>query len=414
MMLKKALDKLSGFKTQLSKPVKPKTAYKIRHLGSPIENMNLARTEYQEGKTVLESLPPIITFALTTYCNNQIPCLICDRNTRPESSDTEVNRQIIDAAKPLLQTAQLIYLHCGGEAMLSRHYDEVISSINPPTKIGFATNAMLLTKKRADLMLERDIVAGFVISLDASTPETYRIMRPSCDFETVTKNISYYTEKMKTLNYSSNIALNITICESNLKDVPNLVNLAQKVGASAVKFGHLNVGLTHNVKTVDGSDWDYVEQSRFADPSMHDEIIYETYERADKLKIKINFDGRPFIGPNAKEYELKIKPINERVGIPRVIFTPEVKWESQLHKKMGGELPPCFKPWQETVIQPNGDIRICYFHDETQFKIGNLVEDDFMSIWNSDVMVNERTEFLAKSVSSICKKSQPCIHRGRQ
>ena len=407
-MLKKALDKITGFKNHISSSLGPKKKYTIRHLGSPIENMNLARTEYQEGKTVLESLPPTITFALTTNCNNQIPCLICDRNTRPEISDTEVNKEIIEAAKPLLQTAIRIYLHCGGEAMMSRHFDDVIRSVNPPTKIAFATNAMLLTEKRTNLMLEKDVMGAFVVSMDASTPEVYRIMRPSCDFNMVTKNISYYTSKAVSLGRKPGIILNMTICEENLKDVPNLVDLAIKIGALGVDFNHLNVGLSHKIATVDDKIWDYKEQAQFKNKPLHDELIYEAYQRAEKTKIKINFVGKPFIGPNAKEYEMKIKPITDNVGFVNN------DWGSAHHKKMGGNIRPCYKPWHETVIQPNGDVRECYFHDETKFTVGNLHQSNFMEIWNSKKMVAERTEFLSKSVSNVCRQSQPCEHRGRQ
>ncbi|MBE9531562.1 MAG: radical SAM protein, partial [Proteobacteria bacterium] len=298
----------------LIKTVSPGSSTKIKYLGDPEKNAELAREEYQEGKTVLESLPPIITFALTTFCNNKIPCMICDRNTRPESGDSEVNRLAIEAAKPLLQTAKMVLLHCGGEAMLSKHFDEVISLINPPTKVSFATNAMLMTKKRADLMLEKDIMSDFVVSLDASTTETFKIMRPSSSFETILKNITYYTKRAKELKRDSNIKLNMTVCEANLKDVPGLVDIAVQVGATEVDYNHLNSGQDHAVPTTAGWDWDYKEQAKFTDKAFHDEMFMEAYRRAKKHDLIINFVGRPFIGPNAKKNEEIIEEMCGRVA----------------------------------------------------------------------------------------------------
>lgn len=395
----------------LIRSVFPGKAPKAKFLGSPLENAELARSEYSDGKTVLESLPPVVTFALTTFCNNKIPCVICDRNTRPESGDSEANRFAIEAARPLLQTAKLVLLHCGGEAMLSKHFDKVIATINAPTKVSFATNAMLLTAKRADLMLEKDIMGNFVVSLDASTPETYGIMRPSCDFKTVSKNIEYYTRKARSLKRDSNILLNMTVCEANIKDVPGLVDLAVKVGATEVDYNHLNTGLDHRVKTAAGLDWDYKEQAKFKDKVFHDDMVLEAYKRAKEKGIIINFVGKPFIGPDANKRTAIVEELCGRVAFQK---SQEDVWTSKLHKPFAPGAPPCFKPWQETVIQPLGDVRICYFHEASEYTIGNIVKTDFMNIWNSDIMIKEREEFLADGVSGICKKSQPCMHRGRQ
>ena len=65
-----------------------------RHPGAPLENARLARDEYQAGAVVLESLPPIVTLALTTFCNNRIPCVICDRNVRPACADSETSPEV--------------------------------------------------------------------------------------------------------------------------------------------------------------------------------------------------------------------------------------------------------------------------------------------------------------------------------
>lgn len=381
---------------------------KVRYPGSPLENAELARSEYEEGKTVLESLPPVITFALTTFCNNKIPCLICDRNTRPKSSDLETNKLAIEAVRPLLQTAKYVLLHCGGEAMLSKYFDEIIASINPPTRVYFATNAMLLTEKRADLMLKNDIMADFVVSLDAATPEIYRIMRPSSHFETVIKNIKYYTDKAKSLKRTSGVILNMTICESNLKDVPKLVDLAVKAGAISVDYNHLNCGLSHTVKTVDGWDWDYQEQQKFKDKDFHDEMIFEAYKQAKHHGIDINFVGKPFIGAAADEKTQISEEMCARVQFQK---SP---WKSKAHKIFAPGVQPCFKPWQETVIQPGGNVRICYFHEESRYTIDNILKTDFMDIWNSKIMIKQRKEFLASAVSKICRKSQPCMHRNRE
>lgn len=255
----------------------PRNISKVRYLGLPLENEELARTEYNSGKTVLESLPSIVTFALTTFCNSRIPCVMCDRNTRSPKSDTDTNEQVIEAVKPLMKTATYVLLHCGGEPFFSKHFDSVASIIMPPTRISFATNAMLLTKARTDRILEKDIMAGFVVSLDAATPEVYQIMRPSCDFQTVINNIKYYTQKTVALGRGhSTVTLNMTLCKANIFDAPKLVDLAVSVGAKCVDYNHLNQGLAHTEKTADGWDWNYSDQANFEDA---DYILADIFRR---------------------------------------------------------------------------------------------------------------------------------------
>lgn len=391
----------------------PRSMSDVRYLGMPLENEELARTEYNSGKTVLESLPTVVTFALTTLCNNRIPCVICDRNTRPPYGDIDTNEQVIEAVKPLLKTATYVLLHCGGEPFFSKHFDNVASMIMPPTRISFATNAMLLTKARTDRLLERDIMAGFVVSMDAATPEIYRIMRPSCDFHTVVNNIKYYTQKAEALGREhSSVILNMTLCQSNICDAPKFVDLAASIGAKCIDYNHLNKGLEHTVKTADGLDWNYSEQADFEDASFHDEMVMEAYNRAKEHGIHMMFVGKPFLGPDTDKIDPSIT--SELCGGVPFQESDEHIWKSEHHKLLAPGVPPCFKPWRETVIQPNGEVRECYFHELGDWKTGDILKDDFMAIWNSGTMIRERQQFLKNAFSKRCSVSTPCVHRQRQ
>jgi len=381
------------------------------HIGNPEANTRLIQDEYESGKTILKGLPPVVTLALTTDCNNRIPCVICDRNTRPADADCEINNEILERVVPLLKTASYVLLHCGGEAMLSRHFDKVISMISPPTRVSFATNAMLMTKKRADNMLAKDIMAGFVVSLDAATDTTYRVMRPGSKFETIINNAAYFIDRAKALGRDeSKVTLNMTLCEANIHEAPMLVDLAESIGAWGVDFNHLNVGPTHVVETSEGWNWDYVAQSQFKDKDHHDDMLLETYYKAKDKGINFALVGTPFLGQNAEKYQEIVCDMTCQVAFQE--GEEQSHWESSHHKKLS-KLPACFKPWQETVIQPNGIVRACYFHEEHLWAVGNLADSEFMSIWNSDHMVRIREQFLKNAFARCCAESQPCMHRGR-
>ncbi len=381
------------------------------YISDPVKNAELAALEYKQGKTILSSLPPIITFALTTFCSNRTPCLICDRNIRPPEGDMETNYAVINAVEPLLRTARVVLLHCGGEAMFSKYFDNVINIISPPTKISFATNGMLLTKKRADILLEKDIITIFNLSLDSATEKAYRLMRPGSDWNTVLKNIKYFINKARRLNRKdARVSLNMTVCELNLKEVPKLIDLAVEIGAYGVDFNHLNSGLSFTRKTIDNKEWNYEKQSEFKDKKLHDEMILKAYKKARKNSIRMVFVGKPFIGPGSEKIDKKIKDdLCELMTFP----VSNTIWQSPYHDNNLPGPPFCFKPWRETVIQPNGDIRICYFHDGHLYTVGNIVKSDFYKFWNSEIMIKEREQFLKNRYSEKCMASTLCLHRGR-
>lgn len=395
-----------------SRPQDRFTLSSVPYLGDPEANARLLQEEYEAGKTILTALPSVVTVALTTHCNNRIPCVICDRNTRPSHADAEINADILEKVSPLLSTARYVLLHCGGEAMLSRHFDEVISAISPPTRVSFATNAMLMTRQRADNMLEKDIMAGFVVSLDAASDKTYRIMRPGSDFDTVIGNVAYYIDKAKKLGRDeSTVKLNMTLCEANIHEAPLLVDLAERIGATSVEFNHLNVGPSHVVDTSEGWQWDYVAQSQFKDKERHDGLLLEAYYKAKELGIDFVLVGTPFLGKNADKYQEIVCDMTCQVAFQE--GEGQTHWNSPHHKKLSPKFPACFKPWQEAVIQPNGIMRACYFHEMSLWTVGNLHFSNFMEVWNSDQMIKVREQFLSHAFARCCAESQPCMHRGR-
>jgi MoaA/NifB/PqqE/SkfB family radical SAM enzyme len=390
----------------------PKSISNVQFLNKPIENAELARAEYREGETTLRSLPPMVNFSLTTYCNFQMPCLPCDRHTRHPLADSNTDNDVIDAVYPLLKTALCVVIYSGGESLLSKYFDRVIGLIDPPTRVQFATNGSLLTKRKANLMLEKDIMDLLSISLDAATPETYRIMRPSSNFENVVRNVTYYANRIRALNRDkAYVSLNMTVCRTNLEDVPKLVDLAEQVGASHIEYRHLNKGSGHVVKTVDGWDWVYSDQEKFDDAARHDELILEAYHRGKSRGIKIWFLGTPFIGPFAQQAE---EDVLRDLAKYNPSFQPdEESWYSPKRKLRGMNRHTCHGPWRKIAIQPKGDVRLCCYHDITKHKLGNVLESDILSIWNSGEMIAQRQQTLDNMFSNACLSSLPCGPRGR-
>jgi MoaA/NifB/PqqE/SkfB family radical SAM enzyme len=266
---------------------------------------------------------------------------------------------------------------------------------------------MLMTKKRVDLMLEKDIMAGFIVSLDAATPEIYKIMRPSSDFNTVTRNVAYYTKRAADLGREkSTVTLNMTLCETNIIDAPKLVLLAERLGAKAISFNPMNPGLTHVVTAPDGREWSYEREAVFSDPEKHDILLYEAWQMAQEKGLRMSSHGMPFIGPNAEGFN----DIERAMTIVPFSNDGEGQWYSSVHTPFGPCPFPCVKPWQEISIEPNGTVRSCYYHDQSVWSIGNLLQTDAFTIWNSERIVSDRELFLKTGVAPQCRLTAACQH----
>jgi len=56
----------------------------------------------------------------------------------------------------------------------------------------------------------------------------------------------------------------------------------------------------------------------------------------------------------------------------------------------------CFAPWETMIVFSNGDIPLCCRDVEGEYILGNILEDDPVSIWNSDFARSVRKAFVEK------------------
>jgi len=71
---------------------------------------------------------------------------------------------------------------------------------------------------------------------------------------------------------------------------------------------------------------------------------------------------------------------------------------------------PCRKPWENILVEVNGDCYFCCFIIRPGGKIGNLAKNDFEDIWNSRKARRIRRS-IARGVIPYC--CQICPYHGR-
>ncbi|MDP8230014.1 MAG: glycosyltransferase [Candidatus Gorgyraea atricola] len=375
----------------------------------PEYNKRLIKFEIENNISVVRSYPEEITIATTTRCNMNPPCVMCEKNLRTKEMEYDIDVDVLERIKPIFRHADRIYLHCGGEPLMTEKTFYIIDSVSPPTKIIFNTNGALFTEEKIRYMVDSEVVDIISFSLDAATEQTYRRIR-SADFNKIINNIKTLIAYRNLKNKDKPllrplVLLNFCIFKQNVMDVPDYVMLAHKLGADGIDFSHLNQGFDWQQKRKDYI-FDYKNESVLCmeDKEEHDRLISKAYELSKKCNMPINFNGNPFI---AKINNEKIKVKNELSELIK-------------YKKI------CNAPWNRAVIEIDGRVRMCYFHSSTYGTIGKLKAsnsspstlhylqfESFHELWNGKEAVSVRKEFLEKGLAKICITKNPCIFQDR-
>ena len=166
----------------------------------------------------------------------------------------------------------------------------------------------------------------------------------------------------------------MTVCRTNLDDVPKLVDLAVELGARSVSYQRLNAGLDYTARTVDGGYWNYVGESQL-DPARSDAAVREAFRKAKAAGIAASFIGKPFISQESPEAG--------PAGAERAASAEPPPGA----RENAASVQACMKPWRELSVMPDGEARICCYHDYPRCSIGNVLDGDFMEIWNSPRIV---------------------------
>jgi len=227
-----------------------------------------------------------------------------------------------------------------GETLLNPDLGEMLT-LNQCRNIDFTivTNGTLLNERNINKLKN---VSSVTVSIDSANPERYKEIR-GAKLELVINNL----KKLKQLKKDVKLSIQAVIMEETVESLPELIALAQNVGAEQVRLLHLE-GFNQDLEKKHAFNFDIVKNS-----------LQKTKELARKSKVKLE--------------------------------TPP------LHPKLRN----CFEPWLSPRISLEGDIYPCcyiyvsseptwkeYFQGvalnvpQFQYRMGNIFQDSFDKIWN--------------------------------
>ena len=236
------------------------------------------------------------------------------------------------------------------------------------------TNFTLCTKK-----LEEIIASGLSlikISLDSVMPETYEKIRGRPFFDRIVRDIEELQRlKREAGSRTPFIRLQFVLQSDNLGEVVPMVDLAHRLGANSVYFQPLETLLIPDRKE---------ELTRGVEFESLRRRLSAARDRAAELKLGTNAG---VLVPHLESYFRKYEP-----GIPQE--------------------PPqrvCLLPWFSLYITVDGNVRpCCSFGEGETFVLGNLFEESFSEIWNSEKYQRLRRQALDRQLRyTVCRNCTP-------
>ena len=278
-----------------------------------------------------------------------------DENFISKNLNFEIFKKFINQNKQLLK----IKLQGMGEPLVNNNFYKMVdyaSNLGICSEI--TTNGSLLNEKNINF-LKKSQLSRITISVDGATKKTFESIRIKSDFATVIQNSRNLVQEFKNKTIRPEISAWCTLQKKNIFEAEKIYDLCSNIGFDKLTF---QVHLT---------DWGKIEWRKINNQqqiNIQDRIILETLE---KIKKK-----------SAKE-KIKIEIFKENL----------LSYEKQ-----------CDWPWTSTYLSKTGDIvPCCIIGDEKVESFGNVNDQSFSDIWNSEKYIEFRDKIKKNEIPEYCK-----------
>lgn len=213
----------------------------------------------EHGQTQMDALPLFLTVCVTLRCN--FDCRMCyQEHDNPHSDLPDDFFRELYKILPYLR----VLTFTGGEPFLSQGCVDFLKKLDgrryPDLLISMVTNGSLLTKSFLK-QFKRTPFGRFTISLNAATPETYKLMNCGVTWNKIMKNIQalkmYFLERCQ----QASLRLSFCIARSNYHEMLEFVKLCRTLEAD---FRFLPINYNRN------------EESFFTESELVNKVLEET------------------------------------------------------------------------------------------------------------------------------------------
>lgn len=325
-----------------------------------IRKFSASVRDYLREPEVMRSTPLFLQVEPTILCNLECSLCINPFLPRARTSLTIARFQRILDEVPSTTKISLVGI---GESFMNKELWAIIRAARARgIQIGTTSNGTILTEKLLLEIVESDL-DWLNFSIDGATKETYERLRPGAEFEKMLANVRRI---VSALNGRSrpDLAIWFLASRENVHELPDMVELVRSLGIRSLN--------TQGVHYWGHPDWHDLATQANAIPNL-EAILRETKRRAHRAGIAFAWHNFP-------------DPAAER----------QCKW-----------------PWKGAYITADGFVTPCCENgsDPIRINFGNVFEQPFAEIWNSEKYQAFRRELKSRNERPAICADCPSYHK---
>jgi len=298
---------------------------------------------------------PIVILMPHSACNCR--CVMCDIWKDNKNLKQLTENDITNLISSFKKYGTQQVLMSGGEALLNPNFFRFCEILQQHRiKVTLLSTGLSIAKNAEQIVRH---VHDVIVSLDGDEALHDEIRNIPGAFNKMRTGI----EKIRELDPQFRITARTVIHRLNFRAWSKIIDAALELGLNQISFLPADVSSQAFNREI---RWDRLRQNEIAVPEWELNILQEII---DKLLIehKAEFESG-FIA----ESPLKLQKIFS-------YYAAFYQWNEFPYKK-------CNAPWVSTVIEADGTVRPCFFHDA----IGNIRQDSLENILNSEKAIEFR------------------------
>jgi MoaA/NifB/PqqE/SkfB family radical SAM enzyme len=321
------------------------------------------------------SVPPLprhLQVEVTSACN--LRCAMCLVRYRPPINKLEgaIDAKLFYRLLDDLPELERLTLQGLGEPLLHPRLLEFIAFTHDRgTKVGFNTNATLLSRSKADAL----VAAGLDwlhVSLDGASAATYESIRDGARLPVVLRNLAGLSDARARAGVTRpHIQVVFVAMRRNVEELPSLVRLLDDIGVSDLRVQNLS--------------HDFAD----TDPAGGYREIRE-YAREQSL-----WDGDAVARRAFAEATGEAVARGIRLRLP---------YPAEARRPLDPGAPGCTWPWDAAYITSQGIVQpCCMVMGDDRVALGCLTEASFAEIWSGPAYVEFRQRLLSGAPPEVCR-----------
>jgi MoaA/NifB/PqqE/SkfB family radical SAM enzyme len=318
---------------------------------------------------IVPELPTTLYLETTNRCDSL--CQTCIRTFQTLEPPKDLTLDELTRIVDQLPRLQRVLLHGIGEPLLNPQLFEMIAYLKGRgITVVFNSDAIGLTDRKRRALVQSGL-DELRVSMDAATPETFRRIRGVPMFHRVVENTSALVALQRELGaVTPRVSLWFTIMKENVRELPDFIRLAGKIGAAGVNVQRL---------LYYGQGLAVQEQSLYGTlTALESQLLDEAAKLSRELGIVLEASGDT---------------------TPQESLTPEER-----QRPWAG----CQRPWNLSYVTANGNVLPCCISpwtakDYAGLILGNAFQASFAEVWNGERYQRFRTQFETRDAPDPCR-----------